>query len=369
MRVALPRIAIVAPSLEILGGQSVLARQMQDDLGREGYCVTFVTVNPRLPGPLRWIRRIPILRTLVNQLLYLPSLVRLAQVDVVHAFSASYWSFLLAPAPALLVGRLLGKRTVLNYHSGEADDHLARWGRLVHPWLRLADEIVVPSQYLAAVFARFGYPTRVIANAADLSTYTYRERHPLGRNLISVRNLEPHYRVDVIVRAFGIVHDEYPQAMLTVIGSGSEEARLRRLAAELNLHHIRFMGRVEPREMSRLYDEADVFVNASIVDNQPVSILEAFAAGVPVVTTPTGDIAAMVRDGETGVLVRDPDPAAFAEAISALFLDETRAIGLARCAHADLSRFEWRTVSRLWRDVYAGTAWRRPAVDPRPLAQ
>jgi glycosyltransferase involved in cell wall biosynthesis len=364
----MPRIAIVAPSLEILGGQSVLARQMRDDLRREGYSVTVVTVNPRLSRPWRWIRRVPGLRTLVNQMLYLPSLLRLSRVDVVHAFSASYWSFLLAPAPALLMGRLFGKRTVLNYHSGEADDHLARWGRLVHPWLRLADEIVVPSQYLAGVFASYGYPTRVIANAADLSGYTYRVRHPLGRNLISVRNLESHYRVDVIIRAFAIVHEEYPQAMLTVIGAGSEESRLRQLAADLDLHHVRFMGRVEPAEMPRLYDEADVFVNASVVDNQPVSILEAFAAGVPVVTTPTGDIPAMVHDGETGVIVRDPDPTAFAEAIGALFQDEARAIALARRARAELSRFEWRSVSRLWRDVYVGQEWQRAAVAPRPLA-
>ena len=368
MRLELPRVAIVAPSLEILGGQSVLARQMRDDLSTDGYRVTFVPVNPRLWRPFGAIRRIPVVRTIVNQLLYLPSLLRLARVDVVHAFSASYWSFLLAPAPALVMGRLLGKRTILNYHSGEADDHLARWGRLVHPWLRLADEIVVPSQYLAAVFARYGYQTRVIANAADLSGYSYRPRHPLGRNLISVRNLEPHYRVDVVIRAFALVREEYPQATLTVIGAGSEEARLRRLAADLNLHEVRFMGRVEPAEMPHFYDEADVFVNASTIDNQPVSILEAFAAGVPVVTTPTGDIAAMVRDGETGVIVPDPDPAAFAQAIGALFQDEARAVALARRAHDELSRYEWQSVSRLWRDVYAGTSWPRAAAAPRPLA-
>ncbi len=278
-----------------------------------------------------------------------------------HAFSASYWSFLLAPVPALLAGRAFGKRTVLHYHSGEADDHLGRWGRLVHPWLAFADEIVVPSQYLAAVFARYGYRTRVIPNAADLSGYTYRERHPLGRNLLSARNLEFHYRVDVIIRAFALIWDAYPDAMLTVVGAGSQEAALKTLAAELGLHHIRFMGRVEPAEMPRLYDKADIFVNASVVDNQPVSILEAFAAGLPVVTTPTGDIPAMVRDAETGVLVREADPAALAEAITALMENEQTAIGLARRARLELARYEWRTVTQAWRDVYAGAAPRAAA--------
>jgi glycosyltransferase involved in cell wall biosynthesis len=293
-------------------------------------------------------------RTVVNQLLYLPTLLRLSRVDVVHAFSASYWSFLLAPVPALVIGKLFGKRTILHYHSGEAEDHLSRWGRLVHPWLAFADEIVVPSHYLAGVFKRFGYETRVIFNTADLSRYTFRDRHPLGRHVLSVRNLEPHYRVDVIIRAFAAIADEFPDAMLTVIGSGSEAQKLRGLAAELDLHRVRFMGRVEPAEMPRLYDEADVVVNTSVVDNQPVSILEAFASGVPVITTPTGDIAAMVRDGETGVIVPAPDPAAFAEAIADVLRDEPRARALARAAHRELARYEWRTVAHAWDDVYAG---------------
>jgi glycosyltransferase involved in cell wall biosynthesis len=352
---ARPRIAIVAPSLEILGGQSVLARQMHDDLRRDGFDVMFVAVNPRLWRPFRWIRRVPVLRTIVNQILYLPTLLRLARADVVHAFSASYWSFLLAPVPALVMGKVFGRRTILNYHSGEADDHLRNWGRLVHPWLAFADEIVVPSHYLAAVFRTHGYDTRVIVNAADLSGYTYRERHPLGRHVISVRNLEPHYRVDVIVRAFAAVAEDLPDAMLTVIGTGSEYARLRQLAAELNLHRVRFVGRVEPQEMPRLYDEADVFVNASVVDNQPVSILEAFAAGVPVVTTPTGDIAAMVRHDETGVIVPGPDPAAFAEAIVDLLRDEPRARALARAARRELPRYDWRAVAESWHAAYTGT--------------
>ncbi len=54
-------------------------------------------------------------------------------LDVVHVFSASYSSFLLAPVPAMLAARLFNKRVVLHYHSGEADDHLAHWGALVHP--------------------------------------------------------------------------------------------------------------------------------------------------------------------------------------------------------------------------------------------
>jgi len=82
------------------------------------------------------------------------------------------------------------------------------------------------------------------------------------------------------------------EATLTLAGSGSEEQRLRRMAASIEAGGIRFVGRVDPTAMPGLYDEADVFVNSSVVDNQPLSVLEAFAAGLPVVSTATGAIAA-----------------------------------------------------------------------------
>src|SRR5881296_2164939 len=116
------RIGLVAASLDIVGGQGVQADTLSAELSNTGYDVTFVPINPRFPARLEWVRRYPYLRTVVNEALYLPSLLRLRNVDVVHVFSASYWSFLLGPVPAMLAARLFGKRLVLNYHSGEADD-------------------------------------------------------------------------------------------------------------------------------------------------------------------------------------------------------------------------------------------------------
>ena len=104
----------------------------------------------------------------------------------------SYWSFLLAPVPAMIVGRRLNKHVVLHYHSGEADDHLSRWGAFVHPWLGLAHDMVVPSQYLRTVFAQYGYSARVVPNVVDVSRFQYRARLPLRPRLLSTRNLEPY---------------------------------------------------------------------------------------------------------------------------------------------------------------------------------
>jgi glycosyltransferase involved in cell wall biosynthesis len=351
-----PRVAIVAAGLDILGGQGVQAQGLLDALRSDGCEAALLPINPAFPAGARWVRRVPYLRTMVNQALYLPSLVRLSAVDVVHVFSASYWSFLLAPVPAMIAGRMLGKRVVLHYHSGEADDHLARWGALVHPWLRLADEIVVPSEYLAGVFGRYGYRATVIPNIVDLSRFEYRVRHPFRPRLLSTRNLEPYYRVDVILEAFARIRGRHPDATLVVAGYGSEAPRLRRLAVD----GVTFAGKVSPEVMPALCDRADIFVNASVVDNQPVSILEAFASGLPVVSTPTGDIPAMVRDNETGSLVPVNDSGAMAAAIERLLADPGRALEMAARARAYATRHTWTAIRDEWNRVYLGHINRPP---------
>ena len=101
----------MAASLDILGGQGVQA----DDLARGpqrgmGIRSMFIPINPQVSvRALRWLRRFPYLRTMANQALYVPSLARLAGADVVHVFSASYWSFLLGPVPAMAMARVLSE--------------------------------------------------------------------------------------------------------------------------------------------------------------------------------------------------------------------------------------------------------------------
>jgi glycosyltransferase involved in cell wall biosynthesis len=349
-----PRIAIVAASLDILGGQGIQAVGLAEALRAEGADVKYVPVNPRFPSGLRWVRRWPYLRTIVNEMLYLPSLAGIHGADVVHVFAAAYWSFLLGPAAAITMARALRKRVILNYHSGEAEHHLACWGALVHPWLRMADEIVVPSDYLRAIFERSGYRARVIRNVVETSRFRYRDRSPLRPRLLSTRNLEPHYRVDNTLRAFALLRRRYPEATLTIAGYGTEEARLRRLAEGLRSGGVHFVGRVEPEDVPALYDNADIFVNSSVVDNQPVSILEAFASGLPVVSTGTGDIPSMVRAGEIGLLVPPDGPEEMAGAVAALLDDPDRALRMARRARQAIREYAWSNVRQEWVAAYAG---------------
>jgi L-malate glycosyltransferase len=351
---ALPKISIIAPSMRVFGGgQALHASGLTEHLRREGYAVQLLPIDPVFPPGTGWLRLVPYVRTIFNQSLYLPSLLRLRRTDIIQASSASYWSFLIAPLPAMLMGRLLGKPVILNYHSGEAADHLAHWGSLIHPWLKLVDEIVVPSEYLYQVFASYGYRTRVIHNTVDTSRFVYRSRHPFRPRLLSVRNFEWFYGVDYTLRAFALIQRKYPEATLDIAGFGSLDAELVSLARSLGVVGVRFLGSVSPDDMPSVFDRADILLNSSLIDNQPLSILEAIASGLSIVTTGVGDIVNMIEDGVTGTIVPARDPAAMADATARLLEQTDRAHAMAARAHRQLDRFSWPRVREQWSTLYA----------------
>jgi len=136
-----------------------------------------------------------------------------------------------------------------------------------------------------------------------------------------------------LLRAFRAVVDGRP-AVLRLVGDGPERPAAEALAAELGLEEsVEFLG--NRTDVDRLLADADVFVLASYaVENLPFAVLEAMAAGLPVVATDVGALAELVRDGVTGALVPPRDAAALARALTAVLADPDRAtLGLAGRAH------------------------------------
>src|SRR5439155_901743 len=97
---------------------------------------------------------------------------------------------------------------------------------------------------------------------------------------------------------------------------------------------------------------ADIFVNSSVVNNQPVWLLEAFAPGLPVLSTPTGDIASMLCGGEAGLLVNPEDPSAMANAAMRLLDDPTLAARITRRARQEVEQYTWPKVRKRWITTY-----------------
>jgi L-malate glycosyltransferase len=347
------RVAIVAPTLSYVGGQAVqadlLLKYWANDPSVEA---RFIPIDPELPAWIRWTQRLRYVRTVFRMPFYWANLWRnLKNVDIAHIFSASYWAFLLAPFPALLIARLRGKKTLINYHSGEARDHLARW-RTALPILRRADRLVVPSMYLADVFREFGLDAQVAPNFVDFNQFRYRRRYPARPCLICSRGFGAYYSVDLVVRAFARIKSEFPDAHLCLLGEGEQEPQVRALVRELGLADVQFAGTVSRAAVGRYYDEADIFINASWLDNMPLSILEAFASGIPVVTTAPGGIKYLVEHERTGLLCEPGDWQTLAANVIRLLRDPGLALRLADHAFEESRKYGWEAVRGQWLDVY-----------------
>jgi glycosyltransferase involved in cell wall biosynthesis len=347
------KVAIVAPSMGILGGQAVqadrLLRAWADD---PEIAARLVPINPAPPAPLRRLTTVKYLRTLLTQLIYWPSLVRqLARVDVVHVFSASYFSFLLAPLPAVIVAKAFGKPVVMNYRSGEAPDHLRR-SAIARGVLRWVNRNAVPSRFLHEVFAGFDIPSTVIPNIVDVDLFQFRRREGVRPRILSTRNFESLYNVSCTLRAFRLVQDRYPEAALTLVGSGSQESALKQLAADLHLSGVRFVGRVAPSDIWRYYADADIYLQTPNIDNMPSSVLEAFASGCAVVSTRAGGVPAILTDHVHGLLVPCDDPAAAASAVCRIVEDADLAQRLTAGARESCEQYRWSNVRAQWLSQY-----------------
>ena len=359
------RVLMIAPSLDMLGGQSRQCARLRGNLEAEpSLKVAFQPVNPRLPGVLGHLQTIKYVRTFLTTLLYWVQLLfRATRYDILHVFSASYYSYMLSAMPAILVGKLYGKKVILNYRSGEAEDHLQNW-RTALPTIRLADVVVVPSGYLVDVFARFGVKARAISNIVELDRFNFRERKPLRPVFLTSRLLEPLYNVGCVLRAFGLIQKRIPEATLTVAGEGWMRNELEQLSRELGLQQVEFIGGVPFADMPEMYNSADIYLTATDLDNMPSSIVECLAAGLPVVTTDAGGIPYIVTHEETCLMIARNDHEAMAAGALRLLEDQEFAARIARNAREHCRRFSWPVVQQEWLKLYHEVVGGNPALDP-----
>jgi glycosyltransferase involved in cell wall biosynthesis len=330
-------------------------------LRQDGASVELVRTNaPYRPAS---VGRVPGFRAVFRLFPYLLALWRAAgHAEVVHLFANSGWAWHLFAAPALAVARLRGVPAIVNYRGGNADPFFAAAPRHVLGSLRRVPLRVTPSAYLVRVFRKYGLDAEIIPNIIDLSRFKVTPLRDFGDapHLLVSRNLEPIYDIPTAIRAFAGVRQRFPAARLTVAGSGPELLRLQGLVSELGLAAaVHFVGRVDNAEMPRLYRDADCMLNPSTVDNMPISVLEAFASGRPVVSTDAGGIPDLIADGVSGLLVPVGDHRAMADAVCRILEDGVLAASLVRAGLAEADKYAWPRVRTLWLDAYRRAAAQR----------
>jgi len=354
------RVLLVAPA-HMIGGQAHAARDIARGFAADPEIrITVQAIDPRLGGGLQWLTSAKVLRTFTRPLLFSRQLLRRARrSDVLQVLGAAHTAFLFGALPAIVIGRLLRRPIILNYHDGRARQHFRYWGPFLRWAIRRVDCIVVPSRYLQKEFREQGFKAEVVPNVVDTTAFTYHWPAAVPQRLVSTRLLEPLYAVEVTLLAFRRLKLDYPDLVLDIYGDGAAGARLRDLVRRLELRGVTFHGEIAHSRMPEVLAQGGIMVNSSRVDNMPHFVLEAYAAGLPIVSTAVGGIPYMIDPDRTGLLVPPDDPDRLAAAVHRLLSDPQLALKLGEEGHRETPRYTWSHAQQEWRRVYRNVAAKR----------
>lgn len=277
-----------------------------------------------------------------------------ANIDV-YSGAAFMWA---EAASAVL--RATGKPYVLTLHGGNLPEFARRWPGRVARLLRPAAAVAAPSPFLLEQVRHLRNDVHLIPNALDLVDYEFRERNRPAPHLVWLRSFHDIYNpmlAPVVLARLVVVH---PAARLTMIGadSGDGSFQATRAAAErLGVaDRVSFPGGIPKSEVPRFLHEGDVFINTTNIDNTPVSVLEAMACGLCVVSTRVGGIPYLLEDGVDALLVAPKDADAMAAAVNRILTEPNLARSLSRAGRHKVEGFDWKPVLRKWQELFGTVA-------------
>jgi len=327
---------------------------MQELMNAEGISANFLASNLPFPRPLRFMERLRGARPFLRSTVFCWELWKmLGKAEVVHILACSWLYFFLIVCPAVVISRIRGKRVILNYRGGQADDFF-RWSApVLKPFFRMAHVVTAPSDFLVEVIGRrIGVSVQIVPNIVNFSRFPYRERKPLGPKMVVTRHLLKLYDVESVIRAFREVQGRYPDASLDIVGTGDRESHLRGLVAEWNLQNVRFVGYVPQADLPAVYERSDILLNASRADNFPGSLVEAAAAGLVVISTGVGGIPYIFENEKSALLVPPGDWAGLAAGVLRVLEHPELATRLAHEALRQCRQYDWKNVSRVLYRLY-----------------
>ena len=308
--VAKPRLLMVGNFLSSSGGRRGVCEDLADRLRAAGWPVS--TTSSRLG---RLSRTSEMLWSVVSR----RNRYDVAQVDV-YSGAAFSWA-----AAVVVLLRALRKPFVLSLHGGNLPSFAGRWPRLVRTILRAATVVTAPSSYLVREMSRARRDIRLVPNALDLSRYPFLARSTPAPRLIWLRAFHAVYDPELAPAVLAHVLREIPEATLTMVGPDKGDgslARTRATAKRLGVSsRLEILEGVPKQRVAEILNRADVFLNTTTVDNAPVSVTEAMACGLCIVSTNAGGIPDLIEDGEEGLLVPPGDAAAMAAAVVSILRD------------------------------------------------
>ncbi len=265
-------------------------------------------------------------------------------------------SFVWAETTAWLVKKMK-RRLILSLHGGNLPDFSKCYPKRMHSLLSLADAVIAPSNYLKDKLQPFSKKDiHVIPNAVEISRYSYRLRTEVSPRLIWLRAFHSIYNPTLMPIVIDLVKKNVPDVMLTMIGPDKGDGSLdktRELAIHLQVEqNIKIIPGISKEKVSEYLNQADIFINSTNIDNTPVSVIEAMACGLCVISTNVGGVPYLLANGKEGLLIPPNDPRAMADAIIKLINDAPLAARLSENARTKSEIFDWPQTLQKWETLF-----------------
>lgn len=264
--------------------------------------------------------------------------------------------------PAFLWAQLIGylfrrlhKPYILTLHGGNLPRFALEHPVRVRRTLRGADAVTTPSSYLREAMGKYRADLAIVPNPIDVSRYPFRVRDSPTPTLVWLRAFHDVYQPWVAVAATNHIRKSFPRVHLELLGPDKRDGSLERVRTAIRSHDLRrnvtVSGPVAKRDVPSVLKRADIFLNTAKVDNTPVSVLEAMACGLCVVSTNVGGIPFLLEHERDALLVPPDDPLAIAEAVKRILMDRALARRISTNARAKAEQFDIQRVLRIWREL------------------
>jgi len=327
---------------------------LHDSLSSEGWsvdnCQTGLVSAPIFSGSILG----KLLEGLFSKRKFMGGLIRsIRQYDIVHIQTTTRDGLVHLGLPALVLAKFFGRRVVLQLLSAEVENFFEKSVSWYRPILKCADRIVVGSRYLQKVVSRARLSSQRLIHVVDCSQLRHKTVSKLQPMILMNCPLEAEYNIGCALRAFRLVKQKYPRSEMVVAGKGSLGSALRRQVVSEHLHGIEFSGETSEDVLGSLFGKADLFLNTASVIESPASVVTAFAAGLPVVSTDADGLLHMVTDRVNAMVVPVNNHVQLANRIIELIENPVLTSELSNQGKREARKYSWASVRRDWIEFYS----------------
>lgn len=247
------------------------------------------------------------------------------------------------------IARLFKIKYIPILHGGNLPNRLEKFKKMCDSIFNNSVANVAPSSYLKFCFEEKGYKTILIPNSIEIEKYCYKERTIIKPTVLFVRSFARIYNPAMAIDVLDGLRKVFKGAKLCMIGPDKDGSLLqvKKKVKKLNLEeHVEFTGVLGKSEWHKKSEEFDIFINTTNVDNTPVSLIEAMALGLPIVSTNVGGIPYLISNENDGLLIDKGNVGQMISAICSLI--EGNHSLLTKNARKKAESFSWDIIKEEW---------------------